>query len=152
MIKNIFFFLISILALTPTVQAGGAAACFLQGKTDIGNPKDFGYVFHADPNLTETKSIPPAFQARSEAIIKYKKEFGEDAKTPKCINDANLNSGYIIIIKTTYNITSSDVTTFYGTGFGKTENEAEADAIKRMKNRWFWKKKYGYKIEELASF
>lgn len=132
---------ISIIYITKS--HAGAAACVIVQRIPGKSATDLTYKLRVGP-------VGTGYDANKLAR-KDVKEFSR--KSPHCVHSRKAIHGVIVIIRNDHKSSKGDMVTSYGIGIANSAVEAEAAALKRLKNRyWNWTKQSGYKVVEIEKF
>lgn len=121
----------------------GAAACVIVQRIPGKSTTDLTYKLRIGP-------VGTGYNANKLAR-KDVKEISK--KSPHCVHSRKAVHGVIVIIRNYHKSSKGDMVTSYGIGIANSAVEAEAAALKRLKNRyWNWTKQSGYKVVEIEKF
>lgn len=121
----------------------GAAACVIVKRVPGTSTTDLTYKLRVGPVGTGY-----------DANLLARKDVKEiSKKVPHCVHSRKAVHGVIVIIRNDHKSSKGDNVKTYGIGIANNYKEAEAAALKELKNRyWNWTKQSGYKVVEIKKF
>lgn len=125
-----------ILTATAPAQAG-AAVCYGTDQTPQGLNTDLEYFAHWNST---------GHGRNSERLAR--EEWSEDYwGSPSCTTSQDLESGFLVIIETQVRAYNGEDLVTMGAGFGRTQGEAEDEAVRELRRRnGAWQERHGYSV------